>query len=446
MESFQTLKNRFTRLLLDHRWLLLLVLGALALLFEVFEHWGEDDPVDAHFIREIFFFGVMYPLVVGMLLSLLLRVQAERNAIVRQQAWEERLRQELRQAASWSEMVKVIVYFPQRFVPVVGVSFLHVDLEDMAMKGVGEWWLGDAGGENRGKTAVYPALCGVQTHHPGQRLHPFVSSPMAAYHSYCLPFWNGDLLAGLLHLHLPLAEQLSVEQITLLNQSASVIEPALAAATREHPEFLQATAVHQERKRIALRLHNTLGQNLSYLRLKLDELTLDDTLRQQTAVFQDLERMRDIANEAYEQVRHTMTSLQPESPPSLTEALLLQAQLTAEQSGLIFHHQVQGDARPVPPLAQHKILFIFREAFANVQRHAQATIVTMTITWTPGNLAVSLLDDGVGFDSDQPAVYGCFGLLIMQQRAEELEGRLSVQSRPGQGTRVLLQCPLNEES
>jgi two-component system, NarL family, nitrate/nitrite sensor histidine kinase NarX len=212
----------------------------------------------------------------------------------------------------------------------------------------------------------------------------------------------------------------------------------------DRPEFLRAEAARQERERVARRLHDTLGQNLSYLRLKLDQLTADDSLRQDPAVYQDLERMRDIANEAYEQIRYTMLTLQPDSPPNLTEDLLTQTQQMAVRIGASFHHQFQGEAAPIQSLIHHKILFIFREALSNIQHHAQATHIELVITWASDSLTVHLDDDGTGFDTDIPPAYGPVGLLIMRQRAEEIGGELTIQSQPGQGTRITLHYPFGE--
>jgi signal transduction histidine kinase len=447
MRSFQKSKNRFAKLLLDHRWLILVLLGVSAPLFEVIEHRGVDDPVDAHYVREILFFGIIYPISVGLLLTLLLKAQEQRNIVIRQQTWEKQFQQELHAAANWDELLQFVVHFPKTLAPVMGVSLLHYNQAEDNLKPVAESWLG-ASEEIIEQTAVSPSRCGVKDHIPGHGLHPFVTSSYSGsgQHGYCLPFWNNDRFVGLLHFHLPVAEQLSVEQITLFNHLAPSIALALDTAPLENPGFLQAAAARQERARVARQLHNTLGQNLSYLRLKLDQLTVDDTLRSDPNIHQDLERMRDIADEAYEYIRRTIISLQPDRQHTLAEDLLAQAQLTAERTNFVLHHQIHGEAVPIPALVQHKIMFIFREALTNVQRHARAKNVDLTITWTTGTLTVSLADDGVGFDAGEPARYGLFGLLIMQQRAEEIRGALTVWSKPGRGTWITLQYLLQKSA
>ncbi|MBK8988309.1 MAG: hypothetical protein IPM39_19950 [Chloroflexi bacterium] len=446
MRSFQRLKSRFIKTLLNHRWLIVLLLGASALLFEVIEHWGEPNPVDAHFVREILFYGVAFPVAVGLLLNLLLQTQDQRNMTLRQQAWEKKIQQELHRAANWDELLRVIVSFPELIAPIVGAALFYYDPADEVLKHVAEFWLSDEEGGVLGETAVSPTICGLKHHPPEQGLHPFLSTPHpdAALRGYCLPLWSNDRFIGLLQIYLPATEQLNVEQISIFNHLVAALAISLETSALDRPEFLRAQAARQERERVARRLHDTLGQNLSYLRLKLDQLTVEETLRHDPAVHQDIERMRDVANEAYEQVRYTMLTLQPDSTPDLTEELLLQTRLMAERIGAGFHHQLQGKAAPIPPLAQHKILFIFREALTNVQGHAQAANIEMTIIWTPHDLMVCLTDDGVGFDPDKPAAYGPVGLLVMRQRAEEIKGQLSIRSQPGQGTQVRLHYPFGD--
>ncbi|HUM71203.1 MAG TPA: histidine kinase, partial [Chloroflexota bacterium] len=207
-------------------------------------------------------------------------------------------------------------------------------------------------------------------------------------------------------------------------------------------EDIQAAAASDERKRIARHLHDTLGQSLAYLQLKLTNLSTDDSLADITIFHQDLERMRDITNEAYEQVRQSVLIMQTDNNINLSEALVDQAKSTARQAELGLHYVLEGQPQELPPIIQRKILFIFREALHNVQRHAQATAVHLAIVWDADAVTVELCDNGVGFNSQNGAAHGHFGLLIMAQRAEEINARLMVTAVPGQGAKVSLHYPL----
>lgn len=444
MRRPQPLKDRIGKFLLNHRWLLLVLLGLSALVFELIEHRGDDNPVDAHFLREVFVFGVVFPLAVGVLIDMLLKMQDERNVLLRRQAYERRFQQEIRQATHWTELWRMVVHFPQTVLPVVGSVLFENNSADNELKWVAEWWLVDGPREREGQAPLSATVCGLTEHAPGQVLHSFAAPSFSAngLRGYCLPLWNDDHFSGLLQFYLAGDEPLEAEEVAIFNHLASSMALAMETGVVENPQFLQAVAVSRERERVARRLHDSLAQNLSYLRLKLDELVEGEALRQRPAMHRELARMRDVANESYGQVQHTIVDLNLESARSLQEDMLAQAQLAAERGGFELQHRFEGDVSPIHTEVQHKILFIFREALANVRHHAQAKTVTLTMAWTAEDLRVDLVDDGVGFDPSEPVARGHFGRQIMRQRATEIEARLSVQSEPRKGTRVTLVCSL----
>ena len=89
---------------------------------------------------------------------------------------------------------------------------------------------------------------------------------------------------------------------------------------------------------------------------------------------------------------------------------------------------------------------IVQEALWNVERHAGATRVAVTITFTEHKTRLDVVDNGVGFS--MPSVSGGFtasgqmGLISMQERAELLGGKLEIQSSPGKGTRITVSVPV----
>ena len=87
-----------------------------------------------------------------------------------------------------------------------------------------------------------------------------------------------------------------------------------------------------------------------------------------------------------------------------------------------------------------------QEAVGNVRKHAHASHLELTVAKQDGNLVVTIRDDGQGFDVARvDSSYdqcGSLGLLNMRQRAEMLNGTLSIESAVGQGTLVKLTVPL----
>lgn len=453
MKPLQKLVSWLTKLLLNHRWLIVLLLGASGasvLLFEVLEHWGEENAIDAHYVREVLFFGVAYPVAAGILLNLLLRTQEERNTMRCQQAWQAQLQKELSQVINWDELLQVVANFAQSMVPLAGAALSRHMPESATLEPVATLWLVKVPEVVGEEPAGSVAHCGVGNHPPECRLHPFLSQPFpaAAILGYCLPLWNQHRFVGLLHLYLPNGGQLQTEQISLFNYLASSLALAMDKLAIQKPEFLQVAAARHEREQVARRLHEVLAQQLSYLRLKLNALTAEVPIGYDPAVYQDLERMRDTANEACEHIRQMTVTPQPGSLYNLAESLLAQAELVSQRANLTFEHQIQGAVAPVQvhPFIQHKILSIFREALANIERYAQASRVTLTMTWSTASLKICLLDDGVGFDAGIPPDYGHFGIRVMRRRAEEIRAQLLIKATPGSGTQVVLHYTLGNLS
>jgi two-component system nitrate/nitrite sensor histidine kinase NarX len=83
---------------------------------------------------------------------------------------------------------------------------------------------------------------------------------------------------------------------------------------------------------------------------------------------------------------------------------------------------------------------VVQEALANANRHAQAQQIIVALERQNDRVMISVQDDGVGFDLGSPPTDGRdhFGLSIMRARAARIDGRLGVDSAPGQGTRVTL--------
>ncbi len=99
-----------------------------------------------------------------------------------------------------------------------------------------------------------------------------------------------------------------------------------------------------------------------------------------------------------------------------------------------------GSEFRLPSEAELALYRMAQEALSNVVRHAQATYVTVQLDFADGEVSLSVEDNGRGFDvPESPAEMapsGHYGLLGLQERAELNGGHLTIQSQPGQGTRL----------
>ncbi len=431
--------------LLDHRWLILPLFTLMALAFEFWEHANVDNPIDAHFVREVLFFGFILPIVIWWLLNNLLDLQAKHNSIVWQQNLERQVSKELAQAQDLTEIHDVLLSLPETIAPVVGVSLFQAQKNSALFEFIADKWAAEPKHPLRSTPATSQSLCGRSSHSNNDSLHPaFNSYPDndSSLHHYCLPLSRGETLIGLLQLYLPPANPLTSEQTGLFNHIVPTIALALDSATSPDAEYLHGLAVRNERERIARYLHNTLGQSLAYLQLKVARLTSNEVLKQHTFVQHDLARMQAVTDEAFEQVRYTMQTLRMDNKQSLVEALTTMAKEAIPEADLAFNRSVKGEPKQLEASVERKILFVFKEALNNIQRHARATAVDLHINWGVQELEVYLRDNGIGFDPKAVTEKKHFGLLIMAQRAEEIGSHLELSSVPGKGTLVLLKYPI----
>ena len=98
------------------------------------------------------------------------------------------------------------------------------------------------------------------------------------------------------------------------------------------------------------------------------------------------------------------------------------------------------------PLAEVTVFRLVQECLGNIQKHAEASEVEVRLSTTASGLDVTVRDDGRGFDPEVPSgvTKRGMGLTNMRERADILNARLSIQSRPGDGCRVHLSIPLRE--
>jgi len=100
-----------------------------------------------------------------------------------------------------------------------------------------------------------------------------------------------------------------------------------------------------------------------------------------------------------------------------------------------------GPARRLSPVAEHALFRMAQNALANVAKHAQAETAVVTLRTDAQVTSLTVADDGKGFDPSavrQPALDHGWGLMILRERAAAIGARLSIESAPAQGTRIVV--------
>jgi PAS domain S-box-containing protein len=239
----------------------------------------------------------------------------------------------------------------------------------------------------------------------------------------------------------------------LLRKSHDELERRVAERTRalrdlaNHLEAVRET----ERTRIAREIHDELGSLL--VALKMDTHWLGRRVQGRDDLAAKCQGMGRLIDTAVDKVGRIITDLRPSilDHQGLWAALEWQAQEFIDSSELestLQFHVAAGVQPPEGGLAI-AVFRIFQEMLSNVARHARARSVRIHITvdGPPGPvLYLDVRDDGVGAEQVALADPQSFGVLGMRERASHFGGRVSIDSAPGQGTRVRLVMPLVGEA
>jgi two-component system, NarL family, sensor histidine kinase DevS len=194
-----------------------------------------------------------------------------------------------------------------------------------------------------------------------------------------------------------------------------------------------------ERQRLARELHDETGQALTSILLGLK--AIEEAANSQD-VRQSVRELRELVVGTLQDVRRLAVELRPKALDDfgLVAGLQRLAETFAEQTGISVHVETAlGDARLAGD-SETAIYRIVQEALTNVIKHAQATTVSIVLTRKGDRVVAVIEDDGRGFDAGDTSDER-LGLLGMRERIALVDGRLSVESRPGEGTTIAVEVP-----
>lgn len=205
-------------------------------------------------------------------------------------------------------------------------------------------------------------------------------------------------------------------------------------------------AVEDERKRIAVDIHDHLGAALISVRLEASALAAHARSLGNEEMERDARKIASTADSIYATTRNIVKSLRPEIIDTLglsgaIEELVRNADLL--RSGCRFAFSA---AKGLPHLRGEVAMPAYRitqEAINNIVKHASATQaqVNLALAPDPQHLRIEIRDNGRGFDLGKPGHAG-LGLIGMRERVAAVGGELDIESAPGQGTLIRVTLPL----
>jgi signal transduction histidine kinase len=203
-------------------------------------------------------------------------------------------------------------------------------------------------------------------------------------------------------------------------------------------------AQEEERKRISHELHDEVGQLLTGLRIELGNLDESGELSAGRSRGR-LAETKLLAEQALRAVRDLAMGLRPAmlDELGLVPALQWQGREHSRRTGIPVSLEVEGRLDELPEEYRTCVYRVVQEALTNIAKHASARTILIGITARNEVLAISVKDDGVGFDA-KTCGRGGLGLLGMAERVKKLKGSLEVVSQAGHGSSILAKMPLKE--
>jgi signal transduction histidine kinase len=231
-------------------------------------------------------------------------------------------------------------------------------------------------------------------------------------------------------------------------QAALIAALLLQRARRRHAEREAAvlagrlvTAHEDERRRLARELHDDVTQRLAGLAIEAAEL---EGHAKTTANGDAAHSIREGLVELGEDVHALSYRLHPSviEDLGLVEALRIECDRVAHQGALHVNFDSHDLPRKLPVDAALCLFRVAQEALRNVERHARAKNIEVSVRRKDGGVALAVRDNGAGFDPSRKGERASLGLASMRERVRLLGGRLHIQSVPGNGTSLSAWVPL----
>lgn len=275
-----------------------------------------------------------------------------------------------------------------------------------------------------------------------------------------VPLLSKDKVAGVLNIASRKPRSFSEQEVQLLtslgHQLGTAIEKArlyeeLRVRDRARAELLGQliSAQEDERRRLARDLHDVTGQALATIAVRLEALVGPQRLPSEL-VRERVQEMKGLLASSSQEVHRMIHDLRPSllDDLGLPAALrsLARGALDPARIGLVL--RVEDKENRLDPRTEIALFRIAQEAVSNILAHAHAHRARVSLAFGEERVVLAVEDDGVGFDPSDFARgngTGSMGLLNMRERAELLGGTVTIETRPGGGTKVTADVPADQK-
>ncbi|MDQ0205327.1 sensor histidine kinase [Alkalicoccobacillus murimartini] len=237
------------------------------------------------------------------------------------------------------------------------------------------------------------------------------------------------------------------ELVTRMNSMAGHMEEKVASLQRlstrnaNMQDTVKRAAVTEERQRLARELHDAVSQQLFAISMMMAAIKEGAASNREINMTQ-LKSVEKMANLAQSEMRSLLLHLRPTQLKgrSLKEGLDQLFLEMQDKQNLQVVHDIEADLK-LPQGFEDQLFRMVQEAFSNILRHAEATKVECFLKTGKTEWKLTIIDNGVGFDSSEIS-QGSYGLQTMRERMNEIGGILQVKSAKGKGTQIEAKVPL----
>ena len=432
--------------LVSHKWSLLIAAFLFIFTLEIFEIVHKHEPLFDPFHWTELFIYIAILLVIGVLIKFLIDLNANLHRTMGILKYRHNVSLRLTEIEDLQALTNELVKIPGTIAPVEESQLFARNLISGELETLAHW--SRKGTETisfnqdcrkclqeKSESKFLFSLCDSVSSESDKQKRPL---------EYCLPIYYANSLLALIQFKLGTGEKLSQNQVEIFENISSEMALALKASQGREAlaELRLAEAALAERHSLSSFLHDNLSQNLAYLSLKLDQVITDEPQILLENGEADFQHMKDAADQSYNLVRNMIETIYPETTPHLLNLIVAFAKKVSQRANIEISVGRSGKELPIVPDVQQTIFYIFQEALSNVEKHAKAQEVKVFINWGKDNLTLTISDDGVGFDPQQIDHSKHFGMEIMQERIEMINGHIDIQSSHSSGTEVTLFVPI----
>jgi signal transduction histidine kinase len=257
-----------------------------------------------------------------------------------------------------------------------------------------------------------------------------------------VPLNIAEQLIGVLSFRFTERREFDPEEIEIARALES--QAALAIQVTRLAKAARQAAILKERARLAGEIHDGLAQSFTAICMQLGVAEQELSSKEGDPISR-IQRAVELANfglaEARRCARNLRLSTVEESGLAVALQRLVESSNVADRLRCNFRSNIIPEEK-LPPRVKHELLRIAQEAVHNAVRHANPTVIRVTLQWDAPNLVLQVRDNGPGIPAARLEASEGLGLGNMRERASEIGGRFEIQTAAGRGTNIIVTLPI----